>query len=457
MNSFQWEITRSLRSKSTVTSLIFYFLFIAVACFYGKSFLEKQKEVISNLDEISIKNDQLYFDKRFKESEYLGRALYYLSNYVVHEPLEASSLSIGVRDLHSYHQVVRMRSLYSYLFDSGLNNPGMSSNGHFDLSFVLIFLLPLLIICSSYGVLSDDKENGMINLLKNTSGSLKRVVIKRLGVRFLLFLIVTLLSFSLVFFMLSLGLIEFYYWFSLTFCYISFWFGVVAIVISFDLPTTKNTAILLTLWTLFNLVLPSMMSIVAFEDRTKTGSMVMIKARQVVNNGWDIDKEVTAKKARLFSSLYEKAKIVEDKFNWSWYYAMQDVGDDTAHPILKQYLDGLRKDYINTLKWNFLIPSVGFGMILNKLAGTDQESHIDYYKAVLRAKDSMRESFLPRVIANERMSREDLLKLPQQMKPIIFKPDNKVPSENIVSYIVFCMLTLLFGFFRLRKLDSEVV
>ena len=440
MKYIYWELKRAFRSKATLFSVVLYAVFILMSSLYGHNYLVKQQKIIDQLSEISVKNDQLYFTKRFGEQNHIGRALYYLSNYVVHEPLAVSALSIGVRDLHSYHQVIRMRSLYTYLFDSGLNNPEMSSNGHFDLAFVIIFLLPLLLICSSYDVLSSDKESGMFRFLKNAGGSLRRVALTRLGVRLLLFVLVTSILYCCVFYGLSLSLNSFWSWYWVSLCYMSFWFGVIALVISLEWSTSKNTATLLVVWSLFNLVFPSLLNIIISQNHTKSGSMVMIKARQVVNNGWDIEKEVTAAEAKKHFPLYRDSVIAEENFNWTWYYAMQDVGDHSADGVLKQYFESLEHLYNKTAQWSLFIPSVQLQMIFNRLSGTDQKNHIHYYQEILAAKNRMRQKFLPRVIAGEKMSKKELLELPESLKVETYTPSQSLNGMNRLSFTLILSL-----------------
>lgn len=111
--------------------------------------------------------------------------------------------------------------------------------GSFDLAFVIVYLLPLLIIAFSYNVLSAEKESGSLRLLASQPIGIQNWVMQKLGLRFFWLSVMVVVAAVAVFLMLGLppwaqarlflnmlGLILAYmlFWFSLAF-FINLWVG----------------------------------------------------------------------------------------------------------------------------------------------------------------------------------------------------------------------------------------
>jgi len=93
------------------------------------------------------------------------------SKYAVKPPFALQLLNVGQSDVQPYYYLTNSRVLQKLTHESELENGFVQFIGHFDFSFVVIYLLPLLIVVFTYNVLSSEKEQGTWVLLKTSNQS----------------------------------------------------------------------------------------------------------------------------------------------------------------------------------------------------------------------------------------------------------------------------------------------
>ncbi|MGE3956171.1 MAG: hypothetical protein AB7H96_05580 [Vicinamibacterales bacterium] len=80
------------------------------------------------------------------------------------EPSPWAAVAIGQRDVQAFNLKVRLHGLQGQLYDADLGNPLLASFGHFDLAFVLVVLVPLVVIGLGFNVRSSEDEGGISRL-----------------------------------------------------------------------------------------------------------------------------------------------------------------------------------------------------------------------------------------------------------------------------------------------------
>src|SRR5690606_37007439 len=152
-----------IRSRSVIIALALFLLTGIVSIFIGKQFLEKQQaaaEAVTQLQKEQIERNVQYIQDQF------GLLMYYLRFAYIQKPDPAAALAIGQQDVNSSIQYLTIRGLEGQRYDTGLFNPYNQLTGNMDLSFVILFLFPLLIIAFNFNVLSQESEHGTWSLVK---------------------------------------------------------------------------------------------------------------------------------------------------------------------------------------------------------------------------------------------------------------------------------------------------
>jgi ABC-2 type transport system permease protein len=69
-------------------------------------------------------------------------------------------IAIGQSDMMPNYYRIGTRSKVEFMYDSEIESPWNLLSGHFDLAFVVVFLLPLMIFALTFNLLSAERESG---------------------------------------------------------------------------------------------------------------------------------------------------------------------------------------------------------------------------------------------------------------------------------------------------------
>jgi len=185
--------------------------------------------------------------------------------YAVKQPFALQALATGQSEVQPFYYKVYITRKQMLVHESEIDNSFLQFIGTFDFSFVVVYLLPLLIIVFTYNILSSEKEQGTWVLLKTSNQSIARLLALRMGIRYGLFT---------VFFWVIVGpvlalligpafLASPNWWWLVAFVslYFAFWFALAFLVNSFSLSSNLNAMSLIFLWLLLGLLVPNLLQI----------------------------------------------------------------------------------------------------------------------------------------------------------------------------------------------------
>jgi ABC-2 type transport system permease protein len=411
LNKFlKLEIKNFLSDKTVIVAVVCLFLAGSYAMFQGKNVIEKQKAVIAQISAFQTE----HLEKQLKlNKDDLGNLLYYLQLSTVNQPSSWATFSIGQRDVNPYNIKVKMLTLEGQIYDSEMSNPTNLLYGNFDLAFVIVFLLPLLIIAFCHNLISAEQENGIWNLLSSQPVSTAKIIGWRLLIRFVIILI---LAFSVIttscFYQSSMFDIRFIYALLITFSYLIFWFALTAFVISFQKSSTVNALSLLGVWIFLTILAPALLNLVISTALPVSESFeVTVKQREGYHQKWDKSKVETMLKFYEKYPEYRVFTIPEDKFSWGWYYAMQQMGDEESATSTANYIEKLTLRNSWTNRTALFFPTIQAQLSFNSLAKNDLQNHLEYLESVRNYHKTIREFFYPNIFRNskvEEISRKNI-------------------------------------------------
>src|SRR5690606_34953699 len=88
-------------------------------------------------------------------------------------PTGLAAFAVGQMDLQRNYTLVDMKNKFNMSDNFEIENPLNLMTGTFDISFVVIFLLPVFIIALTYDMLSGEKESGTLALAMTQPVSLR--------------------------------------------------------------------------------------------------------------------------------------------------------------------------------------------------------------------------------------------------------------------------------------------
>ncbi len=406
------EVKNFVSDKTVLAASLCLLLASCYAMFYGKNTIEKQQAIIAEIPKFQAE----HFKKQLElNKDDFGNMLYYLQHNTIHQPSSWAAFSIGQRDVNPYNIKVKMLTLEGQIYDSEMSNPTNLLYGNFDLAFVIVFLLPLLIIAFCHNLISADQENGIWNLLSSQPVSIAKIIGWRLLIRyiFVLMIVFSVITTSCVYLQSAFD-IRFFYALLIAVSYLTFWFALTAFVISFQKTSTYNALSLLGSWIFLTILAPALLNLVISTVSPVSESFeVTVKQREGYHNKWDKSKAETMQK---FYEIYPEYKIFpipEDKFSWGWYYAMNLMGDLEAENSSGKYVEKLQKRDKLTNQVSLFLPTINTQLGFNSLTDNDLQNHLKYLESVRNYHKQIREYFYPDIFRNAKVDEVNWQNLPK--------------------------------------------
>jgi len=388
------------RSKVHPIGLLLLLVSGLISIEIGSRFLDRTVRVSEKTaihQQESIARNVSYFNKG------MGDLMYYLRFGLENETPRLAGLSIGQRDVYPTVQSLTVRNLEEQRYATDLVNPLFQLLGNMDFSFVLIYLFPLVIIAFGFNLISEEKEGGTWSLIRSQTVSPLTFLKIKMGIRLGSVLSVLLVLLVIGKFYLAIPLdLPFLVFGLVSVLYVLFWFALTWLVVSFQMNSSQNAQVLLSLWVLLNLLLPAGINVLQrWLFPVPEALSTVIQNREGYHSQWDKDKEPTLEK--FYVKYPEYRDFVHPKeadFSWLWYYAMQQAGDEEAatevHALKRKLSERLQ--LAKSLSW--FVPTVHAQLSLNALSLSDLGNYLHYLTALEEFHEKLKAYFFPKIFGN---------------------------------------------------------
>jgi len=366
---------------------------------------------------------------------------------VVMHPQPFAIVSTGQSDLFTHYVKPKLYGEAYTLGFSELSNPVQLLFGSFDLAFVCIYLLPLLVLAFSYNILSAEVESGVLRLTISQPVSLYRWLLSRLLLRFSLLSLVVIVSITtgLLLFNVNVAdnLLAWLKLMSALIAYLLFWFTVALLVNLVGRSSGNNAVTLVGVWLVFVLLIPSLISQLSTRVNPVPSRITMMHQYRVASaEASKRADEIFKNYLRDHPELASRDTTTANQYQWILnYFASSDVVNQAVKPIVDVYYSALAKQqqWVDNLR--FLSPAILLQSSLNEIAGTSTAHYAAFRKEVLNFADTWKNYFKPRMFANELMKSADIANLP---KPTYNAKNVQDHYEaNMVGLILFIIVALL--------------
>ncbi|WP_108809035.1 DUF3526 domain-containing protein [Aquimarina spinulae] len=466
--NFKYELKLLLRSRwIQLLSLILLLLF-GFSAFNGKQKVEKRKNVIVKAQEELQESDaemlklldSVQRGMEVSASRWtLPTSPMAVGNYhpriAPMEPQLMAFVSTGQADLFTHFVKPTATGDDFALNFTEMTSPVQLLFGSFDLAFVIVYLLPLLIIAFSYNVLSAEKESGALRLLAAQPIGIPNWVMQKLGLRFFWMSVLVIAALTLVFLIIGIDILSHTSLvlglFTLVLGYMLFWFTLAFLVNLWVGSSAKNAVAMLGLWVLFVLLVPSVLN--------QLGSTLypMPSRTLMVNEMREVKVEITKKQDEILDNYlrdhpeYAINDTSQKRSFWHRYMASQQLVKEELEPVVSSFENQLQKqqDWMNKFKW--ISPAITVQESFNHLAGTSTEDYESYRKQVIDFAGNWRKYFVPLLYNNKEFTQKDYTTLPKfQYSPASYQ---LVP----VALMLYLISTVLFGLgiFSSKRLKTK--
>jgi ABC-2 type transport system permease protein len=381
--------------------------------------------------------------------------------YAVKQPFALQALAAGQRDVQPYYYKVYITKKQQLVHEGEIDNSFLQFIGQFDVAFVVIYLLPLLIIVFTYNVLSSEKEQGTWVLLKTSNQSLAGLMLGRIGIRYALF---TGFFWAIVGPGLSLlvgpgFLATANWWWLVGFVslYFAFWFGLALLVNSFSLSSNLNALTLLAAWLVLCLLLPNLLQVGLNRAYPIPSRISLTTAeRNAINQYFEKDgQQLTREVFNSPRTQIRQASIVTPGMVYGYgviVYKSQEIKDQATRVAEQQLYGQIEHQQLALRQLQFLSPALLLQEVLSALAGTHWHQYNQFSRDVDAFRYQTQRFYYPKM-ANEQTYRTfsvtDAIAIPR-FRPREYASFAWLPvGRMLLSYAVVVALLGLVGYRRL--------
>ncbi|WP_067147812.1 DUF3526 domain-containing protein [Pseudotamlana agarivorans] len=427
------ELKNIVRNPLVLILVCFLFLFIVFASFNGKSRVDKQLKGITLVKEKeqtfytnhkntlkSIENGEQKAPARFFEdpSNPVGMGNYYGGIYLTSKPAPLAVISNGQSDIFPYYTKINISSTNAGKDNDNFENPLNIATGGFDLAFVFVFILPLLIIAFSYNILSSEKEQGTLRLLLSMPINIKLWLLKKIVFRyvFIVLLISVLLSVSLI--LVGVNILNDAYLSVLLgiALYTLFWFALAFFINLLNKSSSQNIIFLLGTWLLFVMIIPSIVNIVSSSIYPSPSRVEYVTAKR------DIEKDFEKKEEAVLQKYYEENPSEKEnkgettnrvRAYWDKNFILLDEKRKFMNAFESKFENQSTKQraLANSLSW--LSPAILLQNTMNKIAGTDTQHYLDFQKKAVNFQKEWTQYFYIKYKNHQKLTVEDYNHFPK--------------------------------------------
>jgi len=398
------------RDKAALLWLSLAFILSVAAVALGLREVQSQNAQISEL----IKLDKVEQDVVLSEQSDWGGLAYYTYHLTYDPPSDFAFAAMGLRDSQPWKHRIRSLALEGQIHESDVGNPDLALTGRFDFTFHISLLAPLLVIMLLYDLRSGEKSAGRLELLEASAGSGQRLWMHRTILRIALLALMVLapLWIGTIMSGTSLGIIVKASF--ITCAYLAFW-GALCLWLAGSKHTgARNLTVLIGLWLFICAVLPAFTSELSTRLVTvPEGGDIIMTQREAVNDAWDLPKDTTMMPFLERHPDYADYSQIEKPFEWKWYFAFHQVGDQKAEALSQAYTDGRQKRETYARKLSLLSPASYIQRSYETLAKTDTNAALVYETNIRNFHKKLRMYYYPRLFKDMEFSTEDSDTRPQ--------------------------------------------
>jgi len=435
---FRYEWRRFWRNRLQVGLLTVLAVFGLYAIYYGQRQIAGQRAIIAQVQQTEQTEFAGYraaaqadtaklSEKDAYEQATQPTLAWYRHGYAATAPpAPLAALVVGQHDLNpGYYRLTGM-GLYYQLFQNELANPQKLLVGNFDLAFVLVYLLPLFIIVLSYGLLSADRENGVLPLLHVQATSVRRLLLGKLLFGFALVtglaLVLSGVGFIVVGVGLSTDMVVVGLWLLTVVVYCAFWFALVWLIVSFNLNSAVNALTAVGLWLLFLLVVPSLLSAGLAVVRPVDSSQLATLVRRT---GIDNEEHEPTVRAVVRDYLRQRPDLAppgdtlfQPNLLYKGYAAYSQLNTQRQRPVVDEYLRAVAAREALVARFSLLNPAVNTQNLLSQLAGTDLPTYLRFFGSLPAFHQQIVDFYYPRLFRNQPLRTADFNARPTFQAPL---------------------------------------
>lgn len=398
------------RDRGALLWIAIAFIAASLSVTFGLSEVADQRAEIDRLKAA----DQMERALALDEYRDWGSAGYYTFHLTYNPPSDFAFAALGERDASTWKHRIRILALEGQIYETDAANPDFSLIGRFDFAFVIAMISPLLLILLLHDLRAGERANGRYELLSATSADGSGLWMSRAAYR-----VGSLGLALLVPLWIAAGLSGASFGATLiaslaTLAHLVFWWAIIASVNTRGWSAPVNLTALIGAWLALAIVVPAALKAgIDAGVPVPDGGDIILTQREAVNDAWDLPVSATMAPFLERHPQWAGHTDMDSAFEWKWYYAFQQVGDQTAEPLSLAYRQGReqREQLASVLTW--LSPPAKIERIFQTIARTDARASARYEARVRAFHEELRTFYYPGLFLNTPFDDEAISNRPE--------------------------------------------
>jgi ABC-2 type transport system permease protein len=292
--------------------------------------------------------------------------------FAVLPPGPLTSLAVGQSDVHPGHYRITARLPDAQLTGSQLEHPLASLTGSLDLSFVVLFLLPLVVVGISHDIVASDRASGMLGLLLVQGATVREIVAGRVAAHALLIGTLGIGATATAVALVDPGHVfgtRFVWWTVTIAAYMVFWLGLAVHVNAGRRSAAANATRLAVAWLAFAVLVPSAVNTGVRLIHPVPSRVALATALRDATRG-----AIAQGSRTLGRFLEDHPSTGTGEEGMRQYYALQDARDSEmarlVQPLLSAFDEQVERQAVAMSLAQYLSPTVVGHLALTDIAGT---------------------------------------------------------------------------------------
>lgn len=263
------------RQAGLLMTLLLFSLIATFSLYSGHAIIRQQNLYIDSLDQLYKQDKSELLEALGDTATAIGRQKasqagtpevinYRLPQNAVNRPTGLAILSVGTREVAPFYDRVRTNVSFLNPANGTIFNPLLLFLGKIDFSFVLLYLLPLVVIIFCYDLGAMEKEQGTLPLLRVQGLSDSMLYLGKITFRLALiwsvYLLLQVFAFIIAYMTAPFSLIEAVQWTLLFSGWLFLWFIIGYAFLHLNLSSHANAIALICSWVLMLFLLPNMLN-----------------------------------------------------------------------------------------------------------------------------------------------------------------------------------------------------
>ena len=366
-----YEIPRLIRDRALPALLLMLLVLSSYAAWNGADWVKKRETAIDVIK--ADEQKRLEFGRKFVEKQMVMPV-----KAAVLPPADMAPLSIGQADAYPFYAELFALGDYTMLFKrvwSDIGNPAVRAAGRFDLAFVIVFLLPLIVLACTYDMWSREREHGVAAMVLSQPVFIGSLLAAKALVRAAVVLLPTTLIILTV--AAVAGAREFAGLAALALTvlvYGGFWVAVAVVINSFAQRSTEAAIAAGASWLLVVVMLPSL---------TLAAADLLVPAPSEIRFATDLKarKTAMAEQQRLQresnpASVRTPSPTIPDRLRNVYAERLALDEEMLAMIATHRQAQDARRQVLDTVR--FFLPSVAVQDALDRIAGADADRALEF-------------------------------------------------------------------------------